>query len=162
MKMIKYCAMGLVLASGALCFEEVFAAPTQNGFISLSESENSGDSCGFDAITGSYEMSSTSNCKNDTYSYFRLDNVPSATKIVFYSEGDCKKRPDWSFTVLTYKHPTTTKMLAIPDLNNREEGTIVAAGVLLKKKYYDHGNIPGKLSCVIVCRSDTNCSLPNW
>lgn len=165
MKLIELCAIGLMLASGALQAEAVLAEAKTlpDGVISLFENDDgSGDSCSIDFLTGKYELSSTSNCKNDQYSYFRLDAVPSATQIKLYSEGDCSKRPDWSFTMHTYIHPTTTKILSIADLNNREAGAIVDRGLILDRKFYDHGSIEGKLSCVMICRSGDTCNWPAW
>lgn len=169
MRFSKLFAAGLMLVTGfihatwALAGELADKVAYPDGVIKLFENpDGGGDSCSIAFKTGKYEMSSTGNCKNDQYTYFQLDNVPSATRFKLYSEGDCNKHPDWSYTMRTIVQPTTTAIISILDVSNSAEGSIVSRGVRLDKSYFHHGEIKGKLSCVMVCRSGDTCNWPQW
>lgn len=158
MSMIKTFSFVLPLAIAAVLTEYVPAQEAE-GSISLFEKPEGqgGDSCQIPFKSGRYEMSSTGNCKNDQYSYFRLNSVPSAAKITFYSEGRCtiSGNYDWYYTVRTYLEPTTTRLVSIPDeVASASPKQILVKGVRFEEGHYDHGNIRGKLSCVIIDKSD--------
>lgn len=92
-------------------------------------------------------------CSNDTYSYFKLESVPSAALITLSSEKDCATNvDDWYFTLRTIKHPTETDWYHIPQLLHDHDKKIIVAGLRMEKNYYDHGNIKGKLSCFLIER----------
>lgn len=105
-----------------------------------------------------YEVSmdsDTHGCDNDQYNYVRLDNVPSATKIVLRSDychdNDNK---EWTFWLTTYIHPTTTGWIYIGEIGSKNPGQIIQAGLRLDdKEVNDPGDFIRELSCVIITRS---------
>jgi hypothetical protein len=102
-----------------------------------------------------------SRCKNDEYSWFRLDNAPSA--VVFSLGSDawsdsnehlgCKplSMSRWVFELRTIRERTNTKWYRISELEEKVSGDLLDSGGLrLEKNYFEHGQIDGKLSCVII------------
>ncbi|WP_313644525.1 hypothetical protein [Pseudomonas sp.] len=103
--------------------------------------------------TGSYNLADM-DCKNDEAYFYMFENVPSAMKIMLSSEKDCdKKKKDWEFEMITYKHPLTMdNWKRISDLKGMVAGQIIVPGLKLTREDYDHGNIDGKLSCFTIDR----------
>ncbi|BCX68059.1 hypothetical protein [Pseudomonas izuensis] len=91
-------------------------------------------------------------CDYDVYSYFSLDNAPSAAIFEFHSDEGCKREGsthnEWWYGVQTYKQPTTTGWISIPTLNAHKVGDIVKAGVKMVRHHYDFGDIKAELECV--------------
>ncbi|ANC82827.1 hypothetical protein [Pseudomonas putida] len=156
--MKSYCMAALVIGmfSGFHSVGQAATEPVRPGTIQLAENMEtglpSGKQCTVVGVAGmpaAYKMSDT-NCKNDTISYFKFNNVPSTTTVTFKSDGCNDSEYDWRFVVKTTKQPTTTGWMSIEELNAHREGDPVTAGLELIKHVYNHGNIRGKLSCVVI------------
>lgn len=152
--MNRYCMVAL-LSGIFVGVGQAASAPSSGGTVQLAELIEpsglpGGRQCTISVKPGEvkdFKMADT-NCKNDTITFFKINNLPSTSGIKFNSEADCGAQEDWVFIVNTVKQPTTTGWLSIPELDGHRRGDIVAPGVELAKHYYDHGNIKGKLSCV--------------
>jgi hypothetical protein len=92
-------------------------------------------------------------CVNDEMSYFRLENVPSASQFEL-EKRRCNEQGGWVLTFSVYKNPTTTGWISIPGINQYQNGEIIVAGLRLKEKKEIHGDdLKGELSCVRIRRS---------
>ncbi|WP_020191000.1 hypothetical protein [Pseudomonas putida] len=155
--MNRYCMVALLTGMfvGFHSVGQAASAPSRAGTIQLAETMDpsglpSGKQCTISGVMGErkdFKMADT-NCKNDTVTFFKFNNVPSTTEVEFNSEEDCGAKDDWVFIVKAIKQPTTTGWLSIPALDGHRRGDIVAPGLELVSHHYDHGNIKGKLSCV--------------
>ncbi|MFS2161300.1 hypothetical protein ACCD10_28730 [Pseudomonas sp. Pseusp122] len=94
-------------------------------------------------------------CENDEMSYYKLDNVQSATRILFRDDpcGDDHVQ-SWEFQIYTYIQPVSSNWLPIEDLRGRAEGDIVSRGIRMRWSNDNGGQIRGKLSCVRITVSD--------
>lgn len=96
--------------------------------------------------------SDTFGCTNDQVYSFKLNNVPSASRITFYDSGKCLDDDEESFIVKvrTYINPTTTlNVLNLKSIHQREPGDILAPGVMMMwKKGPNSDNVNGELTCV--------------
>ena len=101
----------------------------------------------------------TYGCENDEAYSFALKNVPSMTKISFFSESNCNledTNADWIFNVITRNKNTSVPQLALKGfkanldikLENPERYVILAPGLELTGGLFNRQNIEGKLSCV--------------
>lgn len=102
-----------------------------------------------------------SHCKNDEYSWFRLDNAPSAVLFSLGSDAwsnenehlGCKSLSEsrWIFELRTTIERTNTKWYRIDKLRDKVDNFLVDEGGLrLEKNNFKQGQIDGKLSCVII------------
>lgn len=95
-----------------------------------------GDRCSIEVVrmkgeqTFDFKDDDTNNCKNDQMTYFKLNNVPSATLIGLYAEANCRteRTPDWYFILRVYINPMSTGWIAIPDLEHVSKDGIVKGG----------------------------------
>ncbi|WP_460123399.1 hypothetical protein [Pseudomonas sp. S2_C03] len=92
-------------------------------------------------------------CVNDEYSYFRLNDAPSAGQFQLSSEN-CRGGEAWWFWLDTYINPISTDWIYIGDLSTFQKGDIVRRGITLDSKR-TNTTVPfkGKLSCVRIIRS---------
>ncbi|WP_248797043.1 hypothetical protein [Pseudomonas sp. MWU13-2105] len=162
MNMFKFFPLVVVLALMLPSATEVLAkakAQEPEGYIVLAENENgTGDTCRLPIVTDYFNMK-YHGCKNDQMSFFRLESVPSATIIGFYSDYDCPEfdspAPMWRYKIRTYIELTDTRFISIErELNTANPGDIVVKGVRMEYKYHSGGQIKGKLSCVRIWKSD--------
>lgn len=143
---------------GLLTLDTAFAATIE--FAEKWDSINGpgGDRCSIDinysSSTETYDFKSGKNneCKNDQMSYFKLNDVPSATLIGLYAEANCRtyRKPDWYFILRVYIQPLSTQWYAIPDVEGTDRGKIFKRGLRVEENVYNQGNIKGKLSCVTI------------
>jgi len=154
MKRVSMVAVGVMVVVSSYATSVLAETPQEvTGSIVFSQQpDGAGKTCVIPVKTGKTNMSDT-DCKNDTVSYFQLNNVPSAVVFTLNSEKDCAVS-DWYFTMRTIVHPTTTIWLSIPSLKIRQDNEIIVKGLRMERNFYDHGNIEGKLSCVDVVRSE--------
>ena len=155
--MKRYCMAPLVIGMffGFHSLGQAATGPVRPGTIQLAENMDpsgrpSGKQCTVSGEPGGWKdiVMSETTCKNDSASYFKFNNVPSTTWVIFNSEASCRETEDWKFGVLTTKQPTTTGWMSIEELKAHAKGDIVTAGLELDEHHYSHGNIHGKLSCV--------------
>lgn len=97
--------------------------------------------------------SDTFGCTNDQVYSFKLNNVPSASRITFYDSGSCQDEGDdesFIVKVRTYINPTTTpNVLNLKSIHQRQPGEILAPGVMMMwKKGPNSDNVNGELTCV--------------
>jgi hypothetical protein len=124
-------------------------------YLLLAEKDDGGGNSCKIAITKSITIDFTdegeTDCKNDELSYYQLDNVQSATRILFKNDK-CKGSPDhsWEFLIRTYIQPISTPWLSLADLRGRSEGDYVSRGILLERTNDNDEQIKGKLTCVVI------------
>lgn len=97
-------------------------------------------------------------CNNDVYSFFYVDNAPSA--VTFHLRSDAgtdhnqcseDKNTDWYFILRTVRQRTTTsKWISIQSLKDMSVNSIVDVGGLRLDGKKEHDKIEGKLSCVAI------------
>lgn len=160
---------GLVFALGAGSIFQASAESVDPSVKFAANADGGGNTCGIpakyqapvepgDLYGEEYVVSfdkDEHNCDNDQYNYFRLENVPSATKIVLrsdYCHDDDNK--EWTFWLSTYINPTTTGWISIGSLASASVGELVTKGVKLEKKEVNGpGDYIRELSCVKITRS---------
>jgi len=139
----------------------VLAAAKQQapeGYIILSEKEDgSGATCRLEVVTDYFNMQ-YHGCKDNKMSFFKLEDVPSTTRIKFYSNKDClddDRYNDWIYEVRVYIEKTSTRFVSIErELDTARQGDIIVKGVRMERRYYHGGNIKEKLSCVRIWKND--------
>lgn len=103
---------------------------------------------------GSYNFKSIEDCKNDTASHFKLDEVPSAAFITFYDAPDCASHDNFIIKMKTVKHPTTTvEAVDLTAASKKRPNEVVAPGIIMISTENDRDQIKDKLSCVKIERS---------
>lgn len=92
-------------------------------------------------------------CGDNVATFFKFVDVPSSTRVWLHSEKRCMTG-DWIFGVKAIKHPATTSWVDIRDLDGKEDGQIVVAGMEKILGIWHSGNVKGKLSCVVISAPD--------
>lgn len=104
--------------------------------------------------SGSFNFKNTDDCKNDSASGFKLEEVPSAAFITFYDAPDCASHDNFIIRVKTAKHPTTTvNVVNLTEAAKVRPNDPVAPNVIMISTENDQGQIKDKLSCVKIERS---------
>jgi hypothetical protein len=160
MNVFKLFAVGVMLAVSGLNAQGVLATALPDGVLRFAEnSDGSGDSCAVPFVTSTWDFrhddgDGEPNCTNDQMSYFKLDNVSSATNFTLDSERCAGEEERWSYTLNTYIQPVTSRWVAISELVGLVKDDIVVRGVRVVRAY-NTGEVStkGKLSCVRIKRS---------
>lgn len=132
-----------------------------NGILHLYKSAiDTTDTCEIRIRTGNYDFTDGSTpCKNDHYSYFRLQEAPSATTVLFTDSPSCAEHPGQNFyaKIKVSKHLATMKNpVALQLLITTPIGTVAPdtySRVLATHRDGDD-QVTGKLSCVSIVRSE--------
>lgn len=129
------------------------------GVIKLAENpDGGGKSCSIPMSSQVWNLDHTPGCNGDDYSYFMLDNVPSAALIRLESDFSCPKQDTsgnaWWFELETIKHPTTTIWISIASLKQQPDGKIIYPGLRLNTSYYRRGDLVAELECLEIEMSD--------
>jgi hypothetical protein len=126
-----------------------------DGSIKFAKEADGASTCTIRYMAGDYDFvgEEPDNCVNDEMSYFRLENVPSASQFEL-EKRRCHESGGWVVTLTVFKNPTTTNWISIPSLRQYEPGDIIVAGLRLKeKKEIGDDDLKGELSCVRIRRS---------
>lgn len=155
MKWFNVVFTGLLLVITVLDTQGVLAAPFPDGSIKFAAaSDGGGKTCELAFVTSRKDFGGDSGCANDEMSYFRLENVPSATTFKLESERCDGTKAEWYFTMKTIKQPVTTGWIAIATLKAETIGAIVTPGLRLMGRKTDTSvPLEGKLTCVDIERS---------
>lgn len=159
MNMLKTGLCAAIVSLGLLGQPFSRAQETQgldDGSIKFSKEADGSQTCSIPYKEGSYDFvdEEPDICVNDEMSYFRLDNVPSASQFEL-EKRRCNESGGWVVVMTVFKNPTTTAWISIPSLKQFEVGDIIVAGVMLKeKKEIGDDDLKGELSCVRVRRSE--------
>jgi len=158
MNISKMLVIGFWVISGCVEANSTMAVDMPRGIIKLAEnSDGSGKSCTLDIQETSaaqyFPMRDTS-CGNDNATFFKLENVPSATQIRFDGAPCHFGNHEWYFRVKTIIHPTETIWVNLEDLRGLPLLSVVVKGVLLETRNKPDNYSKGKLSCVVVWRSE--------
>ncbi|MEE4663767.1 hypothetical protein V2K88_02295 [Pseudomonas alliivorans] len=147
----------LALAGLAGCASQGVNTPMDAAIrtIQLAEkNDGGGNSCSFEVKREDvYLNKEDHDCENDEMRYFKLDNVRSATFLVFESK-DCDDEGGWVVKVKTYIDPLSTGWLSIDDIRKRTPGAIYSRGVLIESIRTDGDDTLGKVSCLRVIPSE--------
>lgn len=150
------------------------------GKIVLYENSGSGDECTIDIVSGiNHYYMGDSGCKQDQYTYFKLQDVKSAIWILFGSENwsgspRCPRafndsgNEGWQDEIKTIKNNFNSMVMDLQELDGAEVGKVFKPGIIKTYAFEDDG-VPhkGKLSCVSTfwCPASagdpTNCHDPN-
>lgn len=160
---IKRLRTSYVVFFAAFCFNamiyEAIAAEIKDGTILFMEKDGT-DSCTIPFKTGTYNFKDGGagfGCENDDKSMIELNDVPSATTVLLTDTDDCNKKSNQNYWVefKTIKQPTNVKQLLISQFFEKNNGDVIVPGIRLIDAYRrNDDSLTGKLSCVVIKRSD--------
>lgn len=181
MKTLIGCALAGLLCIGMLPY--ALAAEEDGGSIVLSQRANPddpGDTCTIRIVPGiNHYYMGHAGCKQDQYTYFKLQDVKSAIWILFGSEnwGDNPRCPrafnapgdeGWQEEIKTIKNNFNSVVMDLRDLDGAAVGKVFKPGVIKTYTFEKDGvSHEGKLSCVSTfwcpasAGDSTNCHDPD-